>query len=234
VPETIDPRDLVPMDIFGAEPLEIDVVYADPAHPENIFGVAVYEKNARMVLHRELARAVLLTSRILHERHGWILILKDGLRPVEAQERLVETEIVKRNPRWLQDPGRLLSGPGQGAHPRGMAIDVSVKDVDMGTVFDEMTTQSARDYTGFDAVVLENRRKLETVFGDAAARLGLPLLALPSEWWDFRFPADHYKHFAPLRDADLPNPLKICAPAGSDAAWDDHFDSLAKSIPLSL
>jgi D-alanyl-D-alanine dipeptidase len=234
VAEAIDPRDLVPMDIFPGEPIEIDVVYADSAHPENIFGVAVYEKNARMILHKDLARVVLLTARFLHEQHGWTLILKDGLRPVEAQEGLMETDIVKRNPQWLEDPGRLLSDPGQGAHPRGMAIDVSVKDVDMGTVFDEMTAQSARDYTGFEGAILENRKGLEAAFADAAAKLGLPLLALPSEWWDFRFPAEYSGRFAPLHNSGLPPPLRICKPAEPDAAWDDHFDSLAKSIPLSL
>ena len=233
MPDTIDPHDLVPMDIFTTEPLEIDLVYADPKHPENIFGTNVYEPHARLSLHKDLARIVLLTARLLHKHHGWTLILKDGLRPVEAQERLMETETVKRNPHWLQEP-RLLSGPGQGGHPRGMAVDVSVKNIDMGTVFDAMVPESARAYTGFHPVILENRRKLEEAFTESAKALDLPLLALPSEWWDFRIPADHHKRFDPLSDADLPLPLKMCSPAVSSSEWDTHFDSLAKSIPLSL
>ncbi len=233
MPDAIDPLDLVPMDIFGNEPIAIDLVYADAAHPENIFGTAVYAKDARLILHRDLARLVLLTARLLHARHGWTLVLKDGLRPVEAQAALMETAIVKRNPQWLQEP-RLLSGPGQGAHPRAMAIDVSVRNVGMGTVFDAMVAESARNYTGFDAAILHNRKKLEGGFADAAAALGLPLLALPSEWWDFRFPASHHGDFAPLSDADLPPPLRMCAASAPDAAWDAHFDGLAKSLPLSL
>ena len=233
MPDTIDPLDLVPMDIFGGEPLSIDVVYADAAHPENIFGAAVYASSARLILHRDLARIVLLSARLLQARHGWTLILKDGLRPVEAQSALIETDIVKRNPQWLQEP-RLLSGPGQGAHPRGMAIDVSVKDVSMGTVFDAMVAESARDFTGFDESILQNRKWLERGFADAADKLGLPILALPSEWWDFRLPASYHGRFAPLSDLALPPPLKMCGDAAPDAQWDAHFDGLAKSLPLSL
>ncbi len=221
------------MDIFKDEPIGIDLVYANAQHPENIFGVAAYHKNARLALHRDLARIVLLTARLLHERHGWTLILKDGLRPVEAQSALMNTGIVKRNPHWLQEP-RLLSGPGQGAHPRGMAIDVSVAGVDMGTVFDAMVAESARDYTGFGVTILQNRKYLEDAFTEAAKKLRLPLLPLPSEWWDFRLPASYNTVFAPLSDMDLPSPLRMCGEAAPDTAWDAHFDGLAKTLPLSL
>ena len=121
MPDKLDPRDLVPMDIFPDEPFVIDLVYARKDHPENIFGTAVYHENARLVLQRDLARITLKVARTLHAKHGWTLVLKDGLRPIEAQAALMETAIVKRNPHWLSEP-RLLSGPGQGAHPRGMAI----------------------------------------------------------------------------------------------------------------
>ena len=221
------------MDLFPDEPIAIDLVYADKNHPENIFGTAVYNGEARLILHKDLARIVLLTARLLHARHGWTLVLKDGLRPVEAQAALMETDIVKRNPHWLGEP-RLLSGPGQGAHPRGMAIDVSVQGVDMGTVFDAMVPESARDYRGYDEEILQNREWLEKAFTDAAQTLELPLLPLPSEWWDFRLPAHYNGSYAPLSDADLPPPLKMCARPAADATWDDHFAALAKAIPLSL
>lgn len=233
MPETIDPHDLVPMDLFPAEPFAIDVVYTNPDNPENIFGTAVYHKNARLVLHRDLARIVLGVARKVRTRHGWTLILKDGLRPVEAQAALMETDIVKRNPHWLGEP-RLLSGPGQGAHPRGMAIDVSVEGIDMGTTFDAMVPESARAYDGFPAEILTNRKNLELAFLESAAELNLHLLPLPSEWWDFRLTRDYSGRYDPLSDQDLPPPLKICTPARADACWDAHFDDLAKSIPLSL
>ena len=229
----IDPRDLVPMDIFPSEPFAVDVVYANTDHPENIFGTSVYHKDARLVLHRDLARIILTAARKLHADYGWTLVLKDGLRPIEAQAALMETDIVKRNPHWLSEP-RLLSGPGQGAHPRGMAIDVSVQGVDMGTPFDAMVPESARAYTGFDEIILCNRIKLESVLMESAGILNLPLLPLPSEWWDFRLARDYSGRFDPLSDGDLPPPLKICSQPTADPAWDAYFADLAKSLPLSL
>lgn len=219
-------HDLVPMDVFAGEPIKIDLVYADAKHPQNIFKVAAYDKAMRLILHKDLARVVLLAARTLHKSHGWILVLKDGLRPIEAQQRLVETDIVKANPHWLQDP-RLLSGPGQGAHPRGMAIDVSCEDrngasVDMGTLFDEMTAQSARAYDGFSPEILNNRKILEEAFTGAAEQLSLPMLPLASEWWDFRFPASYTGTFAPLSEKEL-KPLE-----------GKNFDTLAKSILMSI
>ncbi len=219
-------HDLVPMNVFENEPIKIDLVYADADHPQNIFKIAAYDKTMRLFLHKDLARIVLLVARALRKNHGWTLILKDGLRPVEAQQRLMETDIVRANPHWLQEP-RLLSGPGQGAHPRGMAVDVSCEDksgnqIDMGTQFDEMTTQSARAYDGFSPDILKNRKILEDAFIDAAQKLSLPMLPLPSEWWDFRFPASYSGTFAPLSEKDL-KPLE-----GKD------FEQLAKSILMSI
>lgn len=233
-------KTLVPMDLFtGSEPLKTDLVYARSEHPENIFGITAYEPHARMILHEDLARIVILAARLLRQRHGWTIVLKDGLRPVEAQARLINTHIVRQNPHWLEEPGRLLSSPGQGAHPRGMAIDVSAvhpdeSPVDMGTVFDTMVPASARNHTDLPPAILEDRWRLEQGFVDAAQALSLPILPLPSEWWDFRFPADHYKGFPALSDADLPPPLKMCTPHKPDADWDSHFEQLAKSILLSL
>jgi zinc D-Ala-D-Ala dipeptidase len=223
-----DPHMLVPMDLFAdVEPISIDIVYAHPNHPENIFGTAIYHSAARLSLHRDLAAIVLRAARKLHRAYGWTLVLKDGLRPVEAQTRMMHTPVVMANPRWLEPPGQLLSRPGQGAHPRGMAIDVSVKGVDMGTVFDSMTPESARDYTGFSAEILANRKKLESAFVESAAEYGLPLLPLPSEWWDFRFPASFYEGWDAFSEDDLPGPLKMLGPTNNDAM---HFDRLKKDV----
>lgn len=220
-----------------SEPLAIDLVYANAAHPENIFRIAAYHAQARMILHKDLARVVLSASRTLHKKHGWTLVLKDGLRTIEAQRALIDTDIVRRNPHWLEEP-RLLSSPGQGAHPRGMAIDVSVIDreeshVDMGTLFDAMVPESARDYRGFSQEVLDNRAALETAFIEAAENLSLPMLALPSEWWDFRFPGVYSSNFVPLSDEDLPPSLKMTIISGQGPAEPD-FERLAKDVLLSI
>lgn len=226
------------MDLFcSTEAILIDLVYANASHPENIFGIDAYRKDARLILHKDLARVVIAVSRGLNKDHGWTLVLKDGLRTIEAQKALIETDIVRQNPHWLGEP-RLLSGPGQGAHPRGMAIDVSVLDaagqpVDMGTVFDAMVPESARAYDGFSKEVLNNRQVLEDAFTDAADALSLPMLPLASEWWDFRFPSGHTAPFAALSDDDLPVSLKMCGVTGPVYPEPD-FERLAKDILLSI
>ena len=73
---------------------------------------------------------------------------------------------------------------------------------------------------------------LEQAFAEAAAALSLPLLPLPSEWWDFRIPSAHYGDVEPLYDRDLPDALKMCAQAENADAPD--FTRLAKDILLSI
>ncbi len=229
--------DIVLMDIFLAkEPILIDLVYADEDHPENIFKKSLYHPEARLSLHRDMARIVIMAARLLQKQKGWRLVLKDGLRTIEAQHSMLNTDIVKSNPQWLMEP-RLLSGPGQGGHPRGMAVDVSVVDdtgmpVDMGTTFDTMTAESARNFNGLKPEILENRKILECSFLEAAKTLNLPLLPLPSEWWDFRFPASYSNDYPALWDKDLPTHLQMTCKNG----WheDCNSDALAKSILLSL
>ena len=234
-------RDLVPMDLFENEPLRIDLVYAEASHSENIFGCALYHRTARLSLHQDLARVVIAAARALHDSHGYTLILKDGLRPVEAQKSMGETPVVQDNPHWLEEPNRLISPPGAGGHPRGMAVDVAVADMlgnalDMGTVFDEMTAQSAREYVGFNDDILKNRQYLEQAFVAAAERLNLPILPLPSEWWDFRFPRSHYQDYPALSDHDLPPPLRMIAPQHNNDGdeWYACFDKLSKQVLNSL
>lgn len=233
--------DILPMDLFGDEPFQIDLVYAHANHPNNIFGVALYHESARLSLNKDLARIVIAAARTIYQKHGYKLVLKDGLRPVEAQFAMGQTKIVQDNPHWLQEPGRLISPPSAGGHPRGMAVDVSLMDknghaIDMGTCFDEMTPQSARGYRDFSQSILDHRELLEDAFVTEAARLNLPLLPLPSEWWDFRFPRDHYQHYPALSEKDLPPPLQMIAPQHNNThiEWHARFDKTAKEVLNSL
>lgn len=213
--------DLIALDEYRtSHRLVIDLVYADAAHPENIFQTALYRPGARLWLHKDFAAIVLRAAEICHERWDGIFILKDGLRTVEAQQAMQETAIVKANPHWCADgPNRLLSPPGRGGHPRGMAVDVTVSSEDgtpwdMGTAFDHLTTDpadnpAARTYRKLPDHVLENRNRLALCFTEGAAELGRPVLPLPAEWWDFRFPASYSEQFAPLSDQDLPPEMRM-------------------------
>lgn len=222
---------LVPMDMFiGEEPITIDLVYAQVNHEENIFG-KIYHDKARLWCQYDLACITILTARKLYSQHGWTLILKDSLRTIETQEAMQETDIVKAHPEWMQEP-RMLAPPGHGGHPRGMAIDVSVKNIDMGTVFDDMSEASNRSHTNFPKEILENRQKLEQAFSDAAKELQLEILPLPNEWWDFRFPADHYRNHTPLSDKELPPQMRMASTDGPNIPNFDqsHFENLKNNI----
>jgi D-alanyl-D-alanine dipeptidase len=214
----IPPGDLVCMnDLAGREPVMIDLVYAQANHPENVFKTAIYHDCAKLWLHTDLAAITVKAAQHLKSSFGYTLVLKDGLRPVEAQAKVWETDIMKAHPEWAER--HLFARPGMGGHPRGMAIDVSVLNadgspVDMGVPFDYFSEDpdvnpAARDYTGFPANILKNRQDLESAFVMAAESLGLPLYPLHSEWWDFRFPKDIAHQYAPIYDADLPEQMRM-------------------------
>jgi D-alanyl-D-alanine dipeptidase len=216
----IAPADLVALDDFVQKhPVKIDLVYAQAKHRDNMFGCALYRRAAKMWCHKEFAPIVLRAAELCHQKSGYIFELKDCLRPVEAQAAMAETEIVRKNPQWLQEPGRLLSPPGKGGHPRGMAVDIILltgngDEVDMGTRFDYLTTDrnnnpAARNYTKFSPAVLAHRQLLEDCMMAAAKEQGKPLLPLPQEWWDFRFPYDYSNTFEPIQDKLLPPEMRM-------------------------
>lgn len=124
--KNIDESTLVPMELFaGRFPVSVQLAYALDA-PPNIFG-QIYAVDARLWLHRDLAKIVLAAATIANQRSGVSFVLYDGLRTSDAQAKMAESAIVKANPQWMEEP-RLLSPPGSGAHPRGMAIDISLID----------------------------------------------------------------------------------------------------------
>lgn len=220
----IDPNDLIDVAVEAAArgiDLRCDLIYADAAHPLNsTFRENIYRRDAKLWLHRALADVTLLAAKNCLA-HGYRFVLTDGLRTTDAQQRMMDTAIVRANPHWTQEgPKMLLSKPGGGGHPRGMAVDIYLETfegvvLDMGTVLDHFSTDpednpAARDYTGLPAHVYVNRTLLETLMKDAAKALDTPLLPLPSEWWDFRLPPDIFNAYAPLSDADLPAEIKMC------------------------
>jgi len=234
----IPPSTLVPMDLFvGREPVEVDLIYANATHPNNIFGEALYQTGSRLWAHKDIAAITLLAARILYRKTHHRFSIKDCLRTTDAQAAMSATQIVKGNPDWLEEPGRMVSPPGSGAHPRGMAIDICIlnadgEEVDMGTDFDEMSPKSYRSYNDLPETTLQNRKLLEDAMVDSAKVLGFDCLPLPEEWWDFRFPADKYAPYKPLADADLPAQMQMTHRTKNRIHnFDDtHFKSLADSI----
>lgn len=205
----------------GTHPVKIDLMYVRADHPENNFGEALYKPDAKLWLYKDFGEVVLKAAQRVYKAYNWVLVLKDGLRPVEAQEKMARTEIIRQNPHWLEEPGMLVSPPGTGAHPRGMAIDLAVetfcgKTVDMGTSVDHFEdnayeSPAFRNYTGFAPEILERREALSRAFVECGRELGQDILPFPNEWWDYRYPREEYNRFAPVYEADLPESMRFVA-----------------------
>jgi len=242
--EKIDPATLVPMDVFTDDtPLRVDLAYAGT---ESFCGI-IYRKQARLWLHEDLAAIVVRAARTAHEKYNLRLVVYDGLRTMAAQALMGESDIVRAHPNWLAGESRVLSPPGAGGHPRGMAVDVSLetkagKLLDMGTAFDELpltgsgpdVNRAHRKFADLTDEVKENRRKLDEAMNGAAAQLNLPLWPLPVEWWDYRFPKDVTERYAPLDDPDLPPQMRMTALHMDRPGLPDfsagHFEAMRKKI----
>lgn len=215
----ITPQELVCMDEH-AEKYGFRVELAYAREDNFLFGERIYRKGAKLFLHKDLAAIVFYAARLVVEKYHVRFVLYDGLRTTDAQAKMIATRRVRENPQWLEEP-RLLSPPGAGGHPRGMAIDIGLETLegelmDMGTVFDFLAEKSDaahnpahRDYKGHGKTVTENRNILDDCIRHGAAHYGLPLFPLPEEWWDFRFPRSVYEEYAPLSDSDLPPDLRL-------------------------
>jgi len=217
--------------------VRVDLAYTT----EDCFCGPVYRKSARLWLYDDLASIVLLAAKRVKTRYGIPFILYDGLRTVEAQKRMQDCPAVRANPHWLAEATRVLSPPGIGGHPRAMAIDITLDGCDMGTAFDEFpeggngpdVNRAHRLYKNLPADVLNNRQILEDAMVQAARDLKLPLLPLPVEWWDFRFPAEFSNRYAPLDEVDLPPQMRMTdkpVSGGPNDLLPEHFDGLTKIL----
>ena len=102
----------------------------------------------------------------------------------------------------------------------------------MGTAFDDMSEKSARDFKNLSRDVLKNREVLNDAFIRSADLLGLPLYMVPSEWWDYRFPAETYNQYEPINDTDLPPQMQMTNKIDNNMPNfdEEHFQKLAESI----
>ncbi len=215
----INPKQLIAMNAYiNSHPISIHVAYAQDDN--ELFRERIYRKDAGLWLHEDIAKIVLRAAEICYNTYGYGFLLYDGLRTVEAQEAMLHTQRVRENPQWLKEP-RLLSPPGAGGHPRGMAIDIDLLDAagntpNMGTVFDYLAKDSApehnpahRNYGALTNDVRTNRAMLTNSMMQASAELKTPLLPLPEEWWDFRLPPSVSNQYEPLSDSMLPPQMRM-------------------------
>lgn len=173
----------------GNDPLVIVVAYAQATNPPATFG-KIYRDDAVLCLHKVFADIVVDAAIDLHTHYGWRMKLLDGLRTVDAQIAMLESK--DTDPVWYEK--NMLSKPGSGAHPKGMAIDLMAidecgREIDMGTAFDSHDAASARNAV-LPEPVESNRMIVEKSLMRAAFQRGLLLAPLRSEHWDYRVPED--------------------------------------------
>lgn len=221
----LTPDQFISLDSYTrSHPIRIDLAYAFD-RPPNIFG-PIYHAYARLWIYKPLGQAVLEASRFVYDTHRLHMIAYDSLRTTDAQAAMMETPIVKAHPQWMEEPNRLLSPPGAGAHPRGMAVDVALARedgslLDMGTVFDHLAEISDEDhnpahrfYRYLKDEHRQNRELLNEAMLHGAKQAGIDLHLLESEWWDFRLPRAYYEQYAPLSDSGLPPYMRMVENVG--------------------
>ncbi|PCJ99441.1 MAG: D-Ala-D-Ala dipeptidase [Zetaproteobacteria bacterium] len=214
--KNIQHQDLICMNAHTAShDYYVDLTYA--RNDSLLFGERIYRKDARLWLHTLLAEVVKNAAIHCFKNYNLHFILYDGLRTINAQDAMMNTTRAKNNPHWTKEP-RLLSRPGAGGHPRGMAIDIGLKHpngtlTNMGTDFDYLSEDPKKNpaHRTFphDQDIINNRKILDVSMQQAANALNTPLLLLPEEWWDFRLPPDIYEQYAPLSDDDLPVHMRL-------------------------
>jgi D-alanyl-D-alanine dipeptidase len=163
--------------------IAIDLRYATP---DNFVGDDLYSPFDCAWLHRDAAESLQRAARLLGERRGGsTLLVLDALRPQRVQERMWAALEPKGLTHYLAHPTR------GSIHSFGMAVDVTVVDahgreLDMGTVFDDLTELShpaleeAHLASGhLTSLHVENRSLLRDVMAAAGWR------GIASEWWHF-------------------------------------------------
>ncbi len=206
MPKPIPAADLLRIaDYQDAAPFTIDLVYAQPQHPDNHFP-GLYRPDAQLFVHKLLLPTLLEAARLAYARHGWTLCFLDCFRSIEAQAKMSACGFLPA----------LVSTPGRGGHPRGMAVDVTVKGLDFGTPFDFFTDDLVQNLAArhwpHQPHIMQNRAQLDACLFDAAMANGLQLEGYAEEWWDYRLPRALFEQYAPVSEADLPPAMRLTEP----------------------
>ncbi len=161
----------------------LDIRYATA---DNITGRVIYS-SARLFLRPEAEARLKIAARLARAA-GLVLELYDGYRPPAAQALL-----------WEACPDEnYVYPPWKGStHTRGIAVDLTIRGLDMGTPFDDMSARSHPANTDVPSQALRNRMLLAGLMRTAGFE------GIESEWWHFQLPGEW-----PLIDpACLPAPL---------------------------
>lgn len=151
---------------------QVSLAYATE---DNFAGVKIYDFTDAYLRCGTLKKLVQASEML--EIYGYGLVIWDAYRPVYAQERLWEA---CPNAAYVSPPGT-----GSQTHCRGLAVDVTLYDLETGewlempTGFDDFSSYADRDYRDNSETAAENARLLEAVMKACGFR------PYSAEWWHF-------------------------------------------------
>jgi zinc D-Ala-D-Ala dipeptidase len=155
--------------------IKLDIRYATS---NNFLGRPVY-KEGRAFLQRPAAEALTRANRRLREK-GYGLLVFDGYRPWSVTKLFWDST--------PQDKKRFVADPSQGSrHNRGCAVDLTLYDtrsgheIEMPSVYDEMTERAYPNYSGGT----EEQRRMRETLREAMESEGFTVYEF--EWWHFDY-----------------------------------------------
>lgn len=167
----IELKDIIPS-------IQYELHYATP----NNFTRKQLYKNGQITFLRLPAAAALQNVQRDLQALGYGLKIYDAYRPYKATKKM--WDLIK-DERYVANPAK-----GSG-HNRGLAVDLtiidtrSVKELDMGTGFDNFTDTAHHTFQILPPVVLQNRVLLRTLMEKHGFR------SLQTEWWHYSWPNNH-------------------------------------------
>jgi zinc D-Ala-D-Ala dipeptidase len=156
--------------------IKLDIRYATA---NNFLGTPLYSQ-ARAFLQRPAAEALVRVNRKL-KAQGYGLLVHDGYRPWYVTKIFWDATPDDKKKLFVADPSE------GSRHNRGCAVDLTLydlstrKEVEMPSLYDEMTERAAADYSGGTAEQREHR----TILRRAMESEGF--VVLPAEWWHFDY-----------------------------------------------
>ncbi|MGE0009810.1 MAG: M15 family metallopeptidase [Candidatus Babeliales bacterium] len=154
----------------------VDIKYATP---DNFTGKVLYP-SAECYLLQHVALALADVQKELNA-NGYGLKIWDGYRPLSVQK--IMWNVVQGTPQE-----KYVANPAMGGkHTRGTAVDLTLvylatgHEVEMPTLFDDLTERAWRSSTDCPYRCQVNRRYLENIMHAHG------FVGLPHEWWHFDY-----------------------------------------------
>ena len=164
-------QSLVPVQAYDAS-IRTDIRYATP---ENVFKRVLYPSGFPAMAADATAQKLAAAQRTL-KPHGLGLLVLDAYRPPEVQWQLFQ---MFRDDKYVADPRKKWSKHCYGRAVDVTLVDLSGKEQEMPSAFDDFTKQAAAAYAGQDRVVKRNLARLQQAMTSAGFSI------YGDEWWHF-------------------------------------------------